>query len=474
MDASPAERTPRPNARYTVLDAPGPLPVDMVRALPRIRRDPLAFLAGCVERYGPLVAFPLPRTPVLLVATAAGARRVLVESAASWSKATIQYSSLSLVTGSGLLTTDGSAWRSARRAAQPAFRHGNLELVAEQAVAAGERVRAPWPAGLSVEVDADAAILTATLEVVGRTLFGGDVGDDGERVVEAVLEGLQVVVARARTPVPWPRWVPTPGNRRLARTERVLDEAVAHVVERRRAQGVGEDDQDLLALLLRAVDAGMLTETSVRGEVATMVVAGHETVASSLAWTLHLLATHPQAQERLHVELDEVLGSGAGGGTAADHDGRAPAWGDLSRLPWTRAVVDESLRLYPPAWVVTRKATSDDVVDGVAVPAGTLAIVSPWLLHRREETYADPHAFEPQRFLGASPPSPSRGEYVPFGAGARLCIGRDFALVETVLLLATLLRDRRVEPVPGAEPVLEAQVTLRPQHGMLLRFVPRG
>ncbi len=438
----------------------------MVRALPRIRRDPLAFLAACVTRYGPLVAFPLPTTPVLLVTTARGARRVLVESAASWTKATIQYSSLALVTGSGLLTTDGSAWRSARRAAQPAFRHGNLQLVADQAVAAADRVRAPWPAGRTAEVDADAAILEATLEVVGRTLFGGDVDDDGERVVQAVLEGLQVVVARARTPVPWPRWVPTPGNRRLARTERVLDEAVAHVVARRRAQGVGEDDEDLLALLLRAADSGMLTETSVRGEVATMVVAGHETVASALAWTLHLLATHPEAQERLHAELDEVLADG--------DTHRAPGWADLARLRWTRAVVDESLRLYPPAWVVTRKAAADDVVDGVAVPAGTLAIVSPWLLHRREETYGDAEAFAPGRFLEESPPSPARGEYLPFGAGARICIGRDFAIVEAVLMLAALLRDRLVEPVPGAEPVLEAQVTLRPKHGMSLRFAPRG
>ncbi len=454
----------------------------MVRALPRIRRDPLAFLAGCVARYGPLVAFPLPRTPVLLVATAAGARRVLVESAASWTKATIQYSSLALVTGSGMLTTDGSAWRSARRAAQPAFRHGNLELVAEQAVAAAERVRAPWPAGEDVEVDADAAVLEATLEVVGRTLFGGDVGDDGERVVQAVLEGLQVVVARARTPIPWPRWLPTPGNRRLARTEQVLDEAVAHVVERRRAQGVGEDDQDLLALLLRAVDSGMLTETSVRGEVATMVVAGHETVASSLAWTLHLLATHPAAQDRLHAELDAVLGGGPGAGIGGGPDaapggepgGRAPVWADLARLPWTRAVVDESLRLYPPAWVVTRKAVADDVVDGVAVPAGTLVIVSPWLLHRREDTYSEPDAFSPERFLAQSPPSPARGEYLPFGAGARLCIGRDFALAESVLMLAAMLRDRRVAPVPGAAPVLQAQVTLRPEHGMHLRFESRG
>ncbi len=448
-----------------MLDAPGPLPVDMLRALPAIRRDPLGFLARSVERYGPLVAFPLPKTPVLLVNTPAGARRVLVEGAGGWSKQTVQYASLALVTGSGLLTTDGSAWREVRRAVQPAFHHGSLDVVAGQAVAAAERMRSGWPVGGAVEVDVDAAALRATLEVVGRTLFGGDVGDDGERVVAAVLEGLHVVVARARNPVPVPRRLPTPGNRRLARTERVLDAAVAHVVDRRRAVGVGAQDGDMLALLLRAVDTGVLDAGSVRGEVATMVVAGHETVASSLAWTLHLLSEHPAAQERLHAELDVVLDGG-----------RAPAWSDLGRLRWARAVVDESLRLFPPAWVVTRRAERDDVVDGVAVPAGTLVIVSPWLLHRREDSYPDPAAFDPGRFLTDSPPSPSRGAYLPFGAGARLCIGRDFALVETVLVLAALLRDRVVAPPAGRrrEVGVDALVTLRPRGGLLLGFHPRG
>ncbi len=464
--APPARRA---NARYTVLEAPGPLPADMLRSLPAIRRDPVGFLARTVERHGPLVAFPLPKTPVLLVNTPAGARRVLVEGAGTWTKQTVQYSSLALVTGSGLLTTDGSAWRDVRRAVQPAFGHGSLDVVAEQAVAAAERVRSGWPDGAPVEVDVDAAALRATLEVVGRTLFGGDVGDDGERVVAAVLQGLHVVVARARNPVPVPRWLPTPGNRRLARTERVLDEAVAHVVERRRAAGVGAEDGDMLALLLRAVDAGVLGADDVRGEVATMVVAGHETVASSLAWTLHLLSQHPGAQERLHAELDAVLRDGAGGV-------RAPTWSDLRELTWTRAVVDESLRLYPPAWVVTRRAERDDVVDGVAVPAGTLVIISPWLLHRRPDTYAGPERFEPERFLDQSPPSPSRGEYLPFGAGARLCIGRDFALVETVLVLAALLRDRAVSPPQGRRrPVrVDALVTLRPRGGLPLRFSPRS
>lgn len=467
-----------------MLDAPGPLPRDMLRDLLGIRRDPLGYLRSAVERWGDHVAFPLPTTPVLFVNTVAGARRVLVENAGGWTKQTVQYGALSLVTGSGLLTSDGSAWREARRVAQPAFHRSGLTAVAEQSVAAAERLRARWDAGADAAgdgpggagggvVDVDAAALQATLEVVGRTLFGGDVTaegvDDGERVVAAVLEALGVVVSRARTPVPG--WLPTPSRRRLRRANRVMDEVVERVVARRRA--TGELGDDLLGLLLAAVDEGRLPPEAVRGELVTMVIAGHETVASCLTWTLHLLAQHPEAQQRLHAELDRVLGVPQDpDGPSAPAPRRAPSWEDLRELPWTRAVVDESLRLYPPAWVVTRRSEAEDVVDGVAVPAGTLVIVSPWLLQRRPDAHPDPERFDPGRFTGEGPEVP-RGAYLPFGAGARLCIGRDFALTEAVLVLAALLRDRAVRPVPGREPVLEALVTLRARDGLELRLEPR-
>ncbi|PWJ54901.1 Cytochrome P450 [Quadrisphaera granulorum] len=469
-DEAQQARTPRPNARYTVLDAPGPLPRDMLRDLLAIRRDPLEYLRSAAGRWGDHIAFPLPRSPVLFVNTVAGARRVLVENAGAWSKRTVQYGALSLVTGSGLLTSDGSAWREARRVAQPAFHRSGLVAVAEQSVAAAERLRARWDATASEGVvDVDAAALQATLEVVGRTLFGGDVtaesAGDGERVVAAVLEALGVVISRARTPVPG--WLPTPSRARLRRANRVMDEVVERVVARRRASD--ELGDDLLGLLLAAVDEGRLPPEAVRGELVTMVIAGHETVASCLTWTLHLLAEHPEAQRRLHAELDAVLE------THEDDDGalRAPSWEDLRALTWTRAVVDESLRLYPPAWVVTRRADADDVVDGVVVPAGTLVIVSPWLLQRRADAHPDPETFDPARFTGEGPAVP-RGAYLPFGAGARLCIGRDFALTEAVLVLAALLRDREVRPAPGPAPVVEALVTLRPRHGLPLRLVPRS
>jgi cytochrome P450 len=455
-DPAPARR----NARYTPLDADGPVPREMVAALPLIRRDTLGYLERLVARHGDLVAFPMPRTPALLVNDPAGARRVLVENARGYSKATVQYGALSAVTGAGLLTADGEDWRRRRRIAQPAFHHGTLDGVARESVAAADRVAQEWAAVPDgAVVDVDAACMRATLEVVGRTLFDADLARDGEQIVGAVHAALLEVVARARTPRP--TWLPLPSARRLARAVATLDATGAHVVRRRRERGITADDTDLLALLLRSADAeGGLSDRQVRDELVTLVIAGHETVASSLAWTLQLLAENPAAQADLHAELDTVLA------------GREPGWSDLRALPVTRAVVDEALRLFPPAWVVTRRALEPDDVAGVAVPAGTLVVISPWLLHRRPSAWPDPLRFDPSRFAGERSATP-RGDYLPFGMGPRLCIGRDFAVVESVLALAALLRRHAVEPVRDragqvVRPVVDALVTLRPHGGMPL------
>jgi cytochrome P450 len=234
------------------------------------------------------------------------------------------------------------------------------------------------------------------------------------------------------------------------------------VIARRRA-AIGTGD-DVLALLLRAADAGELTAAEVRDELVTLVIAGHETVASCLTWVLHLLAGAPEVRTRLHEELDGLAG-------------RDPSWGDLPALRYTRAVVDEALRLYPPAWVITRRAAAPDTVAGVDIPAGTLVILSPWLLHRRADRWPDPERFDPSRFLGDAPAARAARDpaYLPFGAGPRLCIGRDLALVETVLVLAALLRDREVTRPPGTpQPRVDALVTLRPRGGLPLLLTKRG
>ena len=453
---------PRRNARYTPLATDGPLPWDMVRAVPGIRRAPHLFLARLTARFGDTAAIPLPRKPVLVLNDPAGVRRVLVDNARAYGKATIQYSALATVTGPGLLASDGPRWRSHRRTVQPAFHHGSLDEVAGHSVAAAVRLRAEVDAlapGQPLEV-LD-AMSRASLEVVGHTLAAADLSGLAQDLVDAVGTALELVVARAQSPVP-ATW-PTPSRRALRSAVATIDDLCGQVVRTRRARGVEPGAADLVGLMLAA---GM-SATEVRDELVTFVVAGHETVASSLTWTLDLLARNPSVQERLHAELHAVLG--------APGEGRDPGWGDLRRLPYTRAVVDESLRLFPPAWVVTRNALVDDVVAGVPVPAGTLVIVCTWALHRHPGVWPEPEEFRPERFLDEGGGSARRElGYAPFGLGPRMCVGRDLALVEQVLVLASLLRDRRVRPVTGAATDVEALVTLRPRGGLHLHVEPLG
>jgi cytochrome P450 len=452
------------------LGADGPVPLEMVLAVPAIRRDPLAYLEQLVGRYGDLVAFPMPRTPVLLVNDPASARRVLQDNHHGYGKQTIQYTALSAVTGAGLLTSDGQAWRARRRLVQPAFHRASLDQVAAESVAAAQRLRETWLTSAGDPVDADRDLQAAMLEVLGHTLFDTDLAPAGRRVVAAVDDALRVVVQRAQSPLP--AALPTPSRHRLRRAVATLDQVCGELVTRRRQAGVGAEDADLLALLLRSAgdtggtggpeDGCVLSDTDLRDELVTLVIAGHETVASCLTWTAHLLAGSAQVQARVHAELDDVLG------------GRPPTWADLPQLGYLRACVDEGLRLYPPAWVLTRQALTADEVGGVEVPAGTLLIISPWLLHRRATSWPEPTRFDPERFLDDQAAASRVGAYLPFGAGPRLCIGREFALVEAVLVLATLLRDCRLGHPRGArEPRVEALVTLRPRGGLPLLLAPR-
>jgi cytochrome P450 len=433
----------------------------MLGAVPALLRDPLAYLRSCVESFGPVVSFPMWNSTALLVDDPAGVRRILQDNHRNYTKRTFQYSALALVTGDGLLTSDGPAWRAHRRLVQPAFHRDGLGHVAAESVRGARRAGSAMDAAGGDPVETDALLMQATLDVVGRALFGADLVHggqaDGRVLVAAVHEALDCVMRRATRPWEAPPGLVTPLSRRLARATRRLDDAVERMVESRRGSPPGAD---VLGLLLGAGEPPAARE--IRDELVTLVIAGHETVASSLVWTLRLVAEHPAVQERLHEELDAVLGGPAG---------REPGWEDVRSLVWTRAVVDEGLRLYPPAWIVTRRAVDDDEVAGVTVPAGGLVIMTPWLQHRRPDLWPDPDEFDPSRWSGTAARARHEG-YLPFGAGPRMCIGRDFAVVESVLVLAEVLRGRRVSPC-GPRPKADAGVTLRARGGSWLTVAPR-
>ncbi|MEN8705693.1 MAG: cytochrome P450 [Nocardioides marinisabuli] len=437
----------------TDIGVPGPTSLDMARAFRSVRADPLSFLVDVADRYGDLVSFPVPGPPALLLNDPADARHVLQTAARGWGKQTVQYAALARVTGPGLLASSEPSWIEHRRLAAPAFHHERLLAVGEQVAAAVDAaITARLGRGTGTEV-VDVAALTHRigLDAVGRALFSTDLSGHAQHLLDATSRAAELVVRLGRSILPTAPWLPTRTNVRLRATRRRLDSITGEIIAERRGRRSprGDHGDDLLGLLL---DSG-LDDTAVRDELVTMVIAGHETVAGALSWTLMLLAEHQDAQDRLRAELDA-------------HPGPVSLLGHRETLPWTRAVVDESLRLFPPAWALSRRSLGPDVVGGREVPAGTLAIISPWLLHRRGESWPAPLSFRPERFLD---PAAARSAYLPFGQGPRLCIGREFALGEMVLVLSRLLREHRLEvPAGWSRPVAQAQVAVHPQGGMPL------
>ena len=300
-------------------------------------------------------------------------------------------------------------------------------------------------------VDVDAYMMSAALEVVAASLMSTDLTGKSSDIAAATLDALEVVVARARVPITPPGWLPTPANRVLRRSVARLDAAVADMVAARRS----EPGADLLGMLLSVRDevGSPLEISEIRDQLVTFIVAGHETVASALGWAWGLIAAHPNVGDRIAEEADAVAPS------------RPLSFTDYRELTYTRAVIDETLRLYPPAWLVTRSAIDSDVIDDVSVPAGSLIIMSPWLLHRHPQLWESPEEFRPERFLSGV----ERFAHIPFGAGPRLCIGRDFSYVESVMMVAELARRFTVRQPPGVEfPEGDPLVTIRPRGGMPL------
>lgn len=443
--------------RPTDLGVPGPTSLDMARAFRSVRSDPLSFLVDVSERFGDLVAFPVPGPPALLVNDPAVVRHVLQTSARNWGKQTVQYAALGRVTGPGLLATSEPSWIEHRRLAAPAFHHHRLEAVSNQVRAAADAAIAARLDGVSSPAGAmvDVAELThrIALDAVGRALFSADLSGQAQQLLDATSKAATLVVRLGRSILPTAAWAPTPTNLRLRSTRRRLDSITSELIAQRRTRGRlssgGSHGDDLLGLLLDSD----LTDGEIRDELVTMVIAGHETVAAALTWTLMLLAEHQEVQHRVCAEL-------------AGHPGPVSMLDHRGRLPWTRAVIDEALRLYPPAWALSRRSHGADVIGGIAVPAGTLVIVSPWLAHRRSDSWPDPLAFRPERFLEAGA---GRSSYLPFGLGPRLCIGREFALGEMLVVLSRLLGVHRVElPQGWTRPAAQARVAVHPRGGMPL------
>jgi len=432
-------------------------------AFPGISTDTLRFLRAVRQRYGPVIQFPVPNPPTFLIDDPHIARQVLLAYDADFDKDTVQYRALAMVTGDGLLAAANATWRGQRPVVQPAFHRRVADRLVADTLAAAQRQVARWeraPAGSVVDIET--AMMRVGLEVVGKHLFDADLRASAPQLATATLDALDAVIASVRPPWSALQGLPTPARRRYQRAMVELDDAVAALVADRLRRGKAGQGEDLLGLLLAGYPDDPL---SIRNQIITFLVAGHETVASALTWTLGLLAHHGTEQQLLQREVDELLG---------DRDAELA---DFDRLPVVRACFDEALRLYPPAWIITRSASRPMVLGSREIPGGALIIISPWLLHRDPNRWPLPDAFLPQRFAGRpgayARSATTRAEYLPFGTGQRLCIGRDFALVEACIVLATLSRRFTFLPDSAKLPSVDPLVTLRPTGGLRLRLVPR-
>jgi cytochrome P450 len=323
-----------------------------------------------------------------------------------------------------------------------------------------------WVHGKVVDV---AAIMNAvTMEIVARTLFGTDVTSDIGTVGEA-MDVLTEETGRIRPTAFFdlPEFVTRPRGRRFEEAVMTLDGIVNRIVAQRREEMEKGDAarDDLLSMLLEARDEengqGM-TDRQLRDELVTLFLAGHETTAISLAWTFHLLAQNPQAEATLQAEVDAVLGGKS-----------APTFEDLERLPYARMVAEESMRLYPPAYVFSRRAVADDQLGPWRMPAGAHIVISPYALHRRPDYWTDPDAFKPERFAPGAPSDRPKHAYLPFGGGPRICIGNSFAMMEHAIVLCAAARHWRLESIPGHVVRTEPRITLRPRGGLPMRLMGR-
>ncbi len=436
---------------------PGPKGHFLTGSLPEYRRDTLG-LFETLARHGDLASFRLGWRQFYFLNHPDLVEQVLVTDYRNFHRSFVARMSRTLL-GEGMLLSDGDYWLRQRRLAQPAFHRQRVASYGEVITAAAGRLADSWHGGEIRDVHPE--MMRLTLEVAAKTLFDADVTGDAEdvgRSIDAWMVGFDRWI---NSPLPLPFWVPTPANLRLWRAMRRLDEVVYRIINQRRASG--EDRGDLLSMLLQArdEDGSRMTDKQLRDEVLTVLLAGHETTALALSWAWYLLATHPEAEARVAAEWQAVLG------------GRTPTFADLPQLKYTEMVVSEALRLYPPFYLFGREVVRDCELGGYRVPAGATVLMCQWVMHRDPRFFDAPDQFRPERWADGLAKRLPKFAYFPFGGGPRVCIGKEFALMEAVLVLAAIGQRFRTTLVPGHVVAPKPSATLRPAAGVKMVLARR-
>jgi cytochrome P450 len=465
--------TTRPDANETLAffrpPVPKPLrrPPDLFDFLKAARRNPLE--SWTEEHFQtPIMVGEGALGHVMVLSDPAAIRHVLVDNAANYRKDDLQRRVLAPGLGNGLLTAEGDEWRQQRRALAPLFNPRTVTGFAPAMADCADKLVRRWSRHREGRVlDVSLEMTRVTLDVLERTIFTAGISRDPDALGRAITRYFAAIGPIDPLDVfGLPNWLPRIGRIKARPALRYFEEVVGSLITDRQTllQSGREAPRDLLTLLLQASDPETgqgLTDFEVRANIITFIGAGHETTANALAWSLYLLSQAPDAQRRIEAEVDSVLGDGV------------PNEGAIDGLVFTRAVIEEAMRLYPPVPFLSRAAIADDRIKGFRVPKNSLVMMAPYVLHRHRTLWDDPDAFDPDRFMPERRGSIDRYAYLPFGAGPRICIGASFSLQEAVIVLARIVRAFRLELEPGHVVKPVQRVTLRPDTGLPMRLIPR-
>jgi len=439
---------------------PGPSPRYPGQYIVEIARNPLAMMVGMQREYGDIAHWRIGPQHLYLFSHPDLVRDVLVTNQKNFHKSRGLERARKLL-GNGLLTSEGEFHLRQRRLAQPAFHRQRIAAYAGTMADYAGRTTGRWTDGETLDMHTE--MMRLTLGVVSKTLFDADVDSEAAEIGEALTTAFEYFNIAMLPFTELIEKLPIPAVRRFNAARDRLDRTIYRMIDERRASG--EDRGDLLSMLLLGTDTegdgtGM-DDTQLRDEALTIFLAGHETTANALTWTWYLLSQHPEVEKRLHVEIDSAL------------QGRVPAYEDLPALPYTRMVLAESMRLYPPAWGIGRRALESFEVRGFTISARSVVLMSQYIMHRDPRYFPDPERFDPERWTPEAQTGRPKFSYFPFGGGTRICIGEQFAWMEGILLIASIAQQWKMRLEPGHPVEVKPLITLRPKHGMRMRLEKR-
>lgn len=425
--------------------------------------NPLNFYSQAWKTYGDLIRFKaLPGLSVYFAVHPQAVEHILQSHGQVYKKAEIVHKPLSLLLGHGILISEGETWLRQRRLMQPAFHRQSLIKLASVMTSFAQKRVEMWKIYVSgSEINLAEEMQQLTLQIVGESLFSADLGDN-INFAYSFRRTAEFINHQINSPFKLPLWVPTLQNRQFIHNRNVLNEIAMNLIRGRRQQQSKPDD--LLSMLMDAQDADTgerMTDLELLDEVMTLLVAGHETVSVTLTWAFYLIGKHPEILQKLQHEIETVL------------NGRPPSPADYMQLSYTRMIIEETLRLYPPVWGLSRETIKDDEIQGYQIPKKALVLVPAYLTHRHPKFWDKPEEFIPERFTEAEASKRHKFAYYPFGGGSRICIGNQFALMEATLILSTLVQCFDLQTASDKLVEVDTTFTLRPKNGLAMRLIKR-